>query len=241
MKTFLENAKAVLTLFTTGALAALILGLVFLPAQTTGFIVNRLKTMDGAGVELTGFLGVSVRSKFDEVASDLEATDERLLDLREKLTCLLDGACSETERAEILTLAGLEMEPPAEAAVEGAPQGGEEDTVSGAVIAPEAETVEKVTYEPWRGSWIVVAGADKTLAQAQYELRRLAKLPFDMKIVEREGFFRLIAEFDTQSEANAALPVVTDATQPGSYIRAYALWCRDLLPARDDGVPVCET
>lgn len=214
MKAAFELLKLGLGLATSGAIAALVLGLVFFPGLTTGFLVNRLATLEDGGVQLTGFLGVSLRTNFEELSQAVEAADADLLALQEKMACLVENRCSEGERAAILVAAGLSQGPG--------------DAPVAAQLPPLTREVDQPSAPAPLAAWMIVAGADKSGSGADYERARLEKAGYDAVVLKRDGQYRTVALFATRQEADEALAGVTAATRPGAYIRAVTAWCKSL-------------
>lgn len=92
-----------------------------------------------------------------------------------------------------------------------------------AVSLPQQETV-----------WAVVFGADRTLPQAQHEIRVTApKAGVDgAEIVLRAGFYRSVVRFTDRDQAEAALEKLK-AVRDSAYIVDMSTWCSNLVDQKN--------
>ena len=109
------------------------------------------------------------------------------------------------------------------------------------------KSVRKITTEAQRlssqiGEWGIVAGADKTLDAAQYEVGRAHKQGYsDVKIYLRDNVYRtVIGPFGTQDEARIDLIEVKQAINKSAYVVNMNSWCSSAKSNKGEAFWTCE-
>lgn len=88
--------------------------------------------------------------------------------------------------------------------------------------------------------WIVVIGGDRTIEGAKDEVRRAADKGFvDSKILLLDGWYRTVLAYSSKSDAQAALPKISNDIREGAYVRNLATWCDKLTPTDSDDIEEC--
>lgn len=78
------------------------------------------------------------------------------------------------------------------------------------------------------GDWVVVAGADRELDAARFELQRLERLGFERSwICERKGIYRTVAVFSSRREAEAALGRIQQSLRDSAFVTDLSVFCPD--------------
>lgn len=98
------------------------------------------------------------------------------------------------------------------------------------------ETPVQASADVERG-WAVVMGGDTSLEQAQHELARARRAGLaNASVVQRDGWFRTVAQFASQDEATRALAAARNV-RADSYLIDWQRWCPSPKPA--EGHRVC--
>ena len=88
------------------------------------------------------------------------------------------------------------------------------------------------TFDSTENGWLVVFGADKTIAAAQDEINRANQKNYENAIiVKRDGWYRSVIRFDNKNEAQNQLENIQNQLRKGSYIRNLNTWCPDWAPS----------
>jgi hypothetical protein len=94
---------------------------------------------------------------------------------------------------------------------------------SSTIPAPASQSAPRDEH-----SWIVVLGADRTLDEASFEVRRAEKQGYDnAQVIKRAGWYRTVIPFDTEERAQSELANISENLRQGAYIRDLLTWCID--------------
>jgi hypothetical protein len=75
------------------------------------------------------------------------------------------------------------------------------------------------------GGWMALAGADRTLPAAQYEVDQL-KVAFPRTdILLADGWYRTVVRFDSEADARSSMAQIRNLTKREPYVREFNAWC----------------
>jgi hypothetical protein len=199
------------------------IGIMLLFAPT--FMGDRLTKAGFAKGEILGF---EWKARTEEVSTELSSSQAAFHDLKDqydglKKTC--DNAVTEAgdAQAKVAYVQQIKASQPiVQAAVEKQENAARvvASTLDALNRAPEKLELTAVTPE-----WAIVLGADRTLPEAQTELREFASVGFDdMRIYSRQNSFRTVAKFDGKEQATSALRIAM-RRRKDAYIVDLRRWC----------------
>ncbi|WP_415404095.1 hypothetical protein [Tateyamaria sp. SN3-11] len=141
--------------------------------------------------------GPSVSYTEREVQDALK-TERELDALSAEVACLSNQTCTFEQQKELTSFLGLIDEPGTESLINAQPN--------------DDETLQDI--------WIVIFGADKTTSAASFEIEKARQLNFELDLVFVDGWYRSVAKFDTEADAEMAKPITQmSMNRPGAYVR----------------------
>lgn len=242
MKAHIESIKLGLQTLVYLALLALIVSLFFKPeftAKRTGDFFKAFQDHDiNIKIAALGF-NISPRE-----VKELTAQSSTLDQVKLSASCLASRDCSGAQQAELASLLELEQVGLYLSKTEWP------KVAEPSVVVPDPNNTEPgaapviIVEErvPEFGDWVVVLGADRSLEAALDEQQKIAaRAPLnEIELINRDGFFRTVAFFDSRAAADAALPVLElAARRKGIYARATTIWCEGEMARGADGVISC--
>jgi len=92
--------------------------------------------------------------------------------------------------------------------------------------------VERVATLPQQvDNWVIVAGSDRTVAAAKYEVEKAKRLGYTTTIYQRDDWYKTtVGSFPSRTDADRANIAVRQTIRPDTYVVNVETWCRSQQP-----------
>jgi hypothetical protein len=201
----------------------MVLGLTLLLAPK--FMSDRLTKAGFAKGEILGFEWRPITEDLNAELSSCQAGFHDLKDQYDSLQKTCNKAVTETGDAQAKVAYERQIkaaQPIVQAAVEKQENAARVVAWTLDALKREPEKAELTLATP---QWAIVLGADRTLPEAQTELREFASLGFDdVRIYSRQNSFRTVAKFHGKEQATTALRIAM-RRRKDAYIVDLTRWC----------------
>lgn len=209
MKTWLEAVKIGAQLVVWGFIASALILLIFFPvvfAERGKLVLEALKR-EGI-VATASFGGFDFSLAEEEIKEEIAEADSRLAKLQQAALCIETSSCTEADLEKVATLLGLK-----------------------AVQAREADETPLITGE---APWVVIAGADRSVAAARDEVARLGRAGFEARLLRADGWIRTIVPYPSRAEAEEKVAEIDAASAGrGAYARALYQLCEVVSESKE--------
>ena len=216
---FLSRGKDLVALLRDGSILLLAVLLLAFPSVLNDILVS-------AGFEegsIVGFKWKAGLIQSDEALKTAQSTITNLQGQLQKANeALAHAQASLEDRTLKEQLQALEQQNRAVAKASATAQLAVNSSIeSNAPLIDRAQRIDSQT-----GKWAVVFGSDTSLAAAQTEINRAARLGIEgAGIYYRNGYYASIAVVDDRALANKYLEI-TKTFRPDAYIASFSSWCK---------------